>query len=173
MKSVNSVYAQEGADAGLANVRAAAIAAGLPADTPDMSASDPSITLGTATPSAIQMAGAYATLDNHGQQITPWSVQSATRDGQATKMPDHKATTAFSRATADTVTSVLEDVVSPSGTGAVALDLDRPAAGKTGTTDDNKSAWFVGYTPQLVTAVGLFAENPTTHAHESLGAAVM
>ncbi|MBC3842522.1 penicillin-binding protein [Streptacidiphilus sp. 4-A2] len=55
MKSVNSVYAQEAADAGLGNVRNAAISAGLPPDTPSMSAGDPSLALGVATPNAIQM----------------------------------------------------------------------------------------------------------------------
>jgi membrane peptidoglycan carboxypeptidase len=163
MKSVNSVYAQEAADAGLTNVRNAAIAAGLPPDTPSMSAADPSIALGVATPSAIQMAGAYGTFANHGVQITPWSVRALSHDGEARTLPGHKATAAFSRDTADTVTSVLEGVVSPSGTGYLAQSLDRPAAGKTGTTDNNRSAWFIGYTPQLVTSVGLFVEDPTTH----------
>ncbi|MEZ0094268.1 transglycosylase domain-containing protein [Streptacidiphilus sp. EB129] len=169
VKSVNSVYAQEAVDAGLDNVRKAAIAAGLPQDTPDMSANNPALALGVATPSAIQMAGAYATLDNHGQQITPWSVQALSHDGEARALPAHQTTQAFDRGTADAVTSVLEDVVSPNGTGYVADGLGRPAAGKTGTTDDNKSAWFIGYTPELVTSVGLFAEDPTTHARLSLG----
>ena len=171
MKSVNSVYAQEAADAGLVNVRKAAIAAGLPADTPSMNSTDPSIALGVATPDAIQMAGAYATFADHGQQITPWSVQSLSHDGQSTALPSHKATTAFSRDTADTVTSVLQGVVSPAGTGYLALDLNRPAAGKTGTTDSNNSAWFVGYTPQLATSVGLFAEDPKTHKRIPLNVA--
>ncbi|MFC1419360.1 transglycosylase domain-containing protein [Streptacidiphilus cavernicola] len=169
-KSVNSVYAQEGADAGLDNVRKAAIAAGLPADTPGMEAV-PAITLGSATPNVIQMAGAYATLASHGQQITPWVVQTLFHNGNAQTLPDHKAVAAFSRSTADTVTSVLESVISPGGTGYLALDLNRPAAGKTGTSDGNRSAWFVGYTPQLVTAVGLFGENSTTHHQESLATA--
>jgi len=163
MKSVNSVFAQEAADAGLNNVRNAAIAAGLPPNTPSMNAADPSIALGVATPDAIQMAGAYATFADHGRQITPWSVQALSHDGQPRTLPSPKATSAFSRDTADTVTSVLEGVVSPSGTGYLAQGLDRPAAGKTGTTDNNRSAWFIGYTPQLVTSVGLFVEDPTTH----------
>lgn len=170
-KSINSVYAQEGADAGLDNVRKAAIAAGLPADTPAMTADHAAITLGIATPDVIRMAGAYATFAAHGQQISPWSVLALTHDGVTQAVPPHPAATGFDRGTADTVTSVLEGVISPGGTGYVALGLNRPAAGKTGTTDGNLSAWFVGYTPQLSTAVFLFAENPKTHAQESLGVA--
>jgi membrane peptidoglycan carboxypeptidase len=156
-KSVNSVFAQMGADAGLDQVRQAAIAAGLPSNTPDMSASNPALTLGVATPNAIQMAGAYATFANHGIQITPWAVQSASHDGEATTMPQHTQKQAFDRSVADTVTQVLQGVIN-NGTGYIAQGLGRDAAGKTGTTDGNISAWFNGYTPQLATAVGLFAQ---------------
>ncbi|MER6420143.1 transglycosylase domain-containing protein [Streptomyces sp. NPDC001137] len=168
MKSVNAVYAQEGADAGLARVRKAAVAAGLPADTPDMGAT-PALTLGVATPSPLDMAGAYATFDHHGRRIAPWAVQKLTRDNRAYDLPGHEASRAFSRATADQVTSVLKSVVSPEGTGYLATALGRPAAGKTGTTDDNLSAWFVGYTPELTTSVAMFAEKPTDHTRISLG----
>ncbi|MFI7402274.1 transglycosylase domain-containing protein [Streptomyces sp. NPDC049541] len=168
MKSVNAVYAQEGADAGLARVRRAAVAAGLPTDTPDMGAT-PALTLGVATPSPLEMAGAYATFDHHGRHIAPWAVQKLTRDNKAYDLPGHEATQAFSRATADQVTSVLKGVVSPGGTGYLATALGRPAAGKTGTTDDNLSAWFVGYTPELTTSVAMFAEQPKDHTRISLG----
>jgi membrane peptidoglycan carboxypeptidase len=168
VKSVNSVYAQEAVDAGLQNVRDTAIALGIPATVNDMDASASAMALGTATPSALDMAGAYATLANHGERIAPWAVQKMERDGTPLDLPAHHPTQAVSRGTADAVTSVLQDVISPSGTGYAALNLGRPAAGKTGTTDKNMSAWFVGYTPQLATAVGIFRENPKTHGHESL-----
>ena len=67
---------------------------------------------------------------------------------------------AFSPQVAETVTTALKAVVSPTGTGANALALGRDAAGKTGTTDSYKSAWFVGYTKQLSTAIGLFDQDP-------------
>src|SRR5207248_4132258 len=64
---------------------------------------------------------------------------------------------------ADTMNQILQGPLSPGGT-AGGKDLgDRPAAGKTGTTDKNRDAWFVGYTPQLSTAVWmghLNDENP-------------
>ncbi|TQK42592.1 membrane peptidoglycan carboxypeptidase [Streptomyces sp. SLBN-118] len=170
MKSVNAVYAQVGADAGLAGVRRAAIAAGLPSDTPDMSA-NPALALGVAAPSPLDMAEAYATFDNHGRHIAAWSVQKLVRNNKVYQLPGHEDVQAFSRATADQVTSVLKSVVSPQGTGYLATRLGRPAAGKTGTTDSNLSAWFVGYTPQLTTSVAMFAEDPTTHQRISLGTA--
>ncbi|MER6303643.1 transglycosylase domain-containing protein [Kitasatospora sp. NPDC001539] len=173
VKSVNSVYAQEGVDAGLARVRETAVKLGIPDSVRGMDPANTSMTLGTATPSALDLAGAYATFANHGEAHTPWSVSKLERvnPGGAVdvpKMPEHKATTAMDRSIADTVTDVLRDVVSPRGTGAAALDLGRPAAGKTGTTDSNLSAWFAGFTPELTTTIGLFRENPKNHAKEPL-----
>ncbi|MEE1785921.1 transglycosylase domain-containing protein [Streptomyces sp. SP17BM10] len=176
VKSVNSVYAQEGVDAGLARVRDTAVKLGIPDNVPGMDPANTSMTLGTATPSALDLAGVYAALANHGRARTPWSVLKLERLGTGSgsgsvdvpKMPDHAATDALDRQIADTVTDVLRDVVSTRGTGAAALDLGRPAAGKTGTTDSNLSAWFAGFTPQLTTTVGLFRENPKTHAKEPL-----
>ncbi|MFD4656549.1 transglycosylase domain-containing protein [Kitasatospora sp. NPDC058444] len=173
VKSVNSVYAQEGVDAGLARVRETAVKLGIPDTVRGMDPANTSMTLGTATPSALDLAGAYATLADHGQAHTPWSVLKLERvnPGGAVdvpKMPDHNPTEALDREIADSVTDVLRDVVSTRGTGAAALDLNRPAAGKTGTTDSNLSAWFAGYTPELATTVGLFRENPKTHAKEPL-----
>ncbi|MFE4517337.1 transglycosylase domain-containing protein [Kitasatospora sp. NPDC056783] len=173
VKSVNSVYAQEGVDAGLARVRETAVKLGIPDSVRGMDPANTSMTLGTATPSALDLAGAYATLAAHGQAHTPWSVLTLERVNPGgsvdiPKMPEHKATEALDRQIADSVTDVLRDVISPRGTGSAALDLNRPAAGKTGTTDSNLSAWFAGYTPELATTVGLFRENPKTHAKEPL-----
>ncbi|MFB6891793.1 transglycosylase domain-containing protein [Kitasatospora sp. NPDC056327] len=174
VRSVNSVYAQAGVDAGLARVRETALRLGIPADVPGLDPANPSMTLGTATPSALDLAGVYAALANHGEAHRPWSVSALARVNPGTgsaevpRLPGHDPVTALDRSTADAVTDVLRDVISPQGTGAAALALGRPAAGKTGTTDANLSAWFAGYTPELATAVGLFRENPKTHAKEPL-----
>ncbi|WP_371497220.1 transglycosylase domain-containing protein [Kitasatospora sp. NBC_00374] len=166
--SVNSVYAQLAQDAGLETVRSTAVALGLPADTPGLKAQG-AIPLGVASPSALEMAGVYATLDNDGQQITPWLVGSLEHGGEQMALPEHKVTQAVGKQTARTVTSILQGVVSDSGgTGYRAQELGRPAAGKTGTTDDAKSVYFVGYTPELVTAVGLFGQDPADGAQVSL-----
>uniref|UniRef100_UPI000691791B transglycosylase domain-containing protein n=1 Tax=Streptomyces sp. NRRL WC-3742 TaxID=1463934 RepID=UPI000691791B len=173
VKSVNSVYAQLGVDAGLPRVRETALKLGIPDTVRGLDPANTSMTLGTATPSALDLAGVYAAFADHGQARTPWSVSKLERvhPGGAVdvpKMPEHKAVEALDRQTADNVTDVLRDVISTRGTGAAALELGRPAAGKTGTTDSNLSAWFAGYTPELATTVGLFRENPKTHAKEPL-----
>ncbi|MFI8085152.1 transglycosylase domain-containing protein [Kitasatospora sp. NPDC086009] len=166
--SVNSVFAQLAQDTGLQKVRDTAVALGLPSNTPGLDPV-PSIPLGAATPSVLDMAGVYATLDNGGKQITPWLVQSVDREGEALALPAHKTTQAVGEETARQVTSMLEGVVGdPGGTGWRAKSLGRPVAGKTGTTDDQKSVWFVGYTPELVTSVALFGQDPGSGAQVSL-----
>ncbi|MFD0279140.1 transglycosylase domain-containing protein [Kitasatospora sp. NPDC127111] len=166
--SVNSAFAQLAQDTGLQKVRDTGIALGLPGNTPGLDAV-PSIPLGTATPSVLDMAGVYATLDNGGKQITPWLVQSVDREGEALQLPAHKTTQAIGEETAREVTAMLQGVVSdPGGTGWRAKALGRPVAGKTGTTDDQKSVWFVGYTPELVTSVALFGQDPASGAQVSL-----
>ncbi|WP_328956728.1 transglycosylase domain-containing protein [Kitasatospora purpeofusca] len=166
--SVNSAFAQLAQDTGLAKVRDTAIALGLPSNTPSLDAVG-SIPLGTSTPSVLDMAGVYATLDNGGKQITPWLVQSVDREGEPVALPAHKTTQAVGEQTARQVTSMLQGVVADQGgTGWRAKALGRPAAGKTGTTDEHKAVWFVGYTPELVTSVALFGQDPGTGAQVSL-----
>lgn len=166
--SVNSAFAQLAQDTGLQKVKDTGIALGLPSSTPGLDPV-PSIPLGAATPSVLDMAGVYATLDNGGKQITPWLVASVDREGEAVQLPAHKTTQAISADTANQVTSMLQGVVSdPGGTGWRAKALGRPVAGKTGTTDDQKSVWFVGYTPELVTSVALFGQDPGSGAQVSL-----
>ncbi|RKE19194.1 transglycosylase domain-containing protein [Streptomyces sp. TLI_171] len=166
--SVNSVFAQLAQDTGLEKVRATAVALGLPADTPDLKALA-SIPLGTSTPSALNLAGVYATLDNDGQQITPWLVKGLESGGEQVALPEHRATQAISKDAARATTSILQGVVDDQGgTGYRAAALNRPAAGKTGTTDESRSVWFAGYTPELVTVVGLFGQEPGTGKQVSL-----
>ncbi|MEU9132716.1 transglycosylase domain-containing protein [Kitasatospora sp. NPDC048540] len=159
--SVNSVFAQVAQDTGLARVRDTAVALGLPSGTPGLAA-NPAITLGVATPSALDMAGVYATLDNDGLQTDPWIVQALQHEGEPVALPEHHQAQAVTTETARATTDMLRGVIAdPGGTGNRA-QIDRPAAGKTGTTDNSRSVWFVGYTPELVTAVALFGQDPAT-----------
>ncbi|MFC7843083.1 transglycosylase domain-containing protein [Streptomyces sp. NPDC057382] len=157
-QSVNTPFVQLGMDVGMKNVRDVAEKSGI------LDASfatlDPSFALGTSTPSAIRMADAYATFAAAGKQAAPYSVTSVKYEGQDVPGFDKpRVTQAMPENVANNVTDVLENVIQ-NGTGKNALSLGRTAAGKTGTTDENKSAWFVGYTKQLSTSVAMFREDP-------------
>ncbi|WP_225098654.1 transglycosylase domain-containing protein [Streptomyces sp. CoH27] len=168
-QSVNSVFAQMGVDVGMDKVMATAGKLGM--DTKGMEAV-PAQTLGSMGASPMEMAGIYATLDNHGKKVTPAIIKSAEHKDRTVNLPDPVGDQVISRTAADTVTSVLTGVVDD-GTAnkSVASNPERngqQVAGKTGTSDNNKSAWFTGYTPGLVTSVGLFGESASTHAQVPL-----
>ncbi|MFE2279609.1 transglycosylase domain-containing protein [Streptomyces sp. NPDC059454] len=153
-ESVNSSFVQLGMDVGLDKVKEAATGAGV-LESSLAGANYPSFSIGTSSPSAIRMAGSYATFAASGKQRDPFSVKKvSSKDGTVFT---HKTVTeeAFTAEVADNVTDVLKTVVEE-GTGTNAQLPDREVAGKTGTTDGNKSAWFVGYTPQLSTAISMF-----------------
>ncbi|MET9830629.1 transglycosylase domain-containing protein [Streptomyces sp. NPDC006385] len=168
-KSVNSVFAQMGVDVGMTEVMK--VAGDLGMDVEGQQAV-PAQTLGTMGASPLEMAGVYATLNNHGKKVTPTLVKSVTHDLHKVAFPAAIGDEVISRETADTVTSVLTGVVDD-GTARESVRNNpkrdgQKVAGKTGTSDDNKSAWFTGYTPDLVTSVGLFGEDSKTHAQTKM-----
>jgi membrane peptidoglycan carboxypeptidase len=132
--------------------------AGVPASTPGL-APYPSSVLGTSTPHVLDMASAYATLASGGLYIPPHILSTVKNsDGSIVYQVKVNPTRVFDPDSVAMVTYALSKVITD-GTGYAAQKLDRPAAGKTGTTDNNVSAWFVGFTPQLSTAVAMFKEN--------------
>ncbi|MEU9676198.1 MULTISPECIES: transglycosylase domain-containing protein [Streptomyces] len=154
-KSANSPFVQLGMDVGTDKVRDVAVAAGLKDDKFMANATVPSFSIGTSSPSAIRMAGAYATFATSGQQNDTYSVTEVKQGGVVVFQHKKKPKRAFSPMIADNVTDVLKNVVE-NGTGTPARLEGREVAGKTGTTDGNRSAWFVGYTPQISTAISMF-----------------
>jgi membrane peptidoglycan carboxypeptidase len=159
--SINSAYVEMEADIGVGSVAEAAMKAGIPAETPGMNldALDLTFVLGTASPSGLDVANAYATFANQGirAQTTFITRVIGANDGLLFEF-DPQLLPEFSPDVANTVNYALERVVN-SGTGKAALALGRPAGAKTGTTDDNKSAWFAGFTPQLSAAVLMAKED--------------
>ncbi|MDH6544990.1 transglycosylase domain-containing protein [Streptomyces sp. SPB4] len=158
-QSINVPFAQLVFDVGHSKVRSVAKSTGILEESMDEN-DNASFALGTSTPSAIRMADSYATFAASGTHREPYSVQTVQKDGKT--LPGFgppKEARAMDDAVANNITKVLENVVE-NGTGTKAKKLGRPAAGKTGTTDQNKSAWFVGYTPQLSTSVTLFRNDP-------------
>ncbi|WP_405186224.1 penicillin-binding protein [Streptomyces anulatus] len=165
-ESVNSVYAQMAQDVGPGKVRDTAVALGIPNDTPDLTAA-PSIALGTANASVLDMTEAYATLADHGRHGRHVLVEKVTKDGAEIELPERTTAQAVSREAADTTTAVLRSVVE-GGTGTAALAVGRPAVGKTGTAEEDRAAWFAGYTPDLATVVAVMGQNPDTGAQTPL-----
>jgi membrane peptidoglycan carboxypeptidase len=159
--SINSAYVEMEEQVGVDSVADAALRAGVPADTPgmDLDALDLTFVLGTASPSAVTMANSYATFAAQGTRADTYVVSRVMGPNGGLLYEAAPATqSAFDPDVANTVTYALNRVVTH-GTGGTARALGRPSAGKTGTTDDNKSAWFVGYTPQLATAVFMAKED--------------
>ncbi len=116
----------------------------------------PSFTLGVADTSPLQVAAAYATFAARGVYCKPlavWHVVDA--DGQNVLSQYRHCHRVLSKHIADKTTSVLRGIIDgpdPYRTGAAA-SIGRPAAGKTGTTDDYAAAWFSGYTPRMAASV--------------------
>ncbi|WP_082599578.1 transglycosylase domain-containing protein [Nocardioides sp. Root151] len=125
-------------------------------DSPGLEANS-GIALGSATVSPINMANAYATIANGGEAAPVYVIEKV-EDRDGTELYRHKVHTkrVLDEDIAADVSYAMQQVVT-NGTGANAQALGRPAAGKTGTAtnaDDNvSSSWFVGYTPQMATAV--------------------
>ncbi|MCX5147542.1 penicillin-binding protein [Streptomyces sp. NBC_00320] len=164
--SVNAVFAQMVVDVGTAKVKKTAIDLGIPENTPNFVAS-PAMALGTMQASVLDMTQAYATLADHGR-YTPYTlVEKVTKGSDSIRLPDRTPKQAVSREAADTTTSMLVSVVD-NGTGTAALAAGHPSAGKTGTGELDRSAWFAAYTPDLVTVVSMMGQDPDTGALESL-----
>ncbi|WP_433450687.1 transglycosylase domain-containing protein [Streptomyces sp. CA-142005] len=165
--SVNAVYAQMAVDVGPSKVKQTAIDLGVPSGTPDLQPY-PSIALGTATASVLDMAESYATLANHGKHGTYTLIEKITKDGtDEVKLPEQPVKQAVTREAADTTTSILRSVVD-NGTATAAQAAGRPAAGKTGTAENDTAAWFAGYTPDLATVVSVMGQDPVTAKHMPL-----
>ncbi|MFJ3706772.1 MULTISPECIES: transglycosylase domain-containing protein [unclassified Streptomyces] len=165
-KSVNAVYAQMAEDVGPAKVEQTATDLGIPKNTPDLNPY-PSIALGPSTASVLDMTEAYATLAGHGRHGMYTIVDSISKNGAKVALPANSTVQAVTRQSADTTTSILKSVVE-SGTGTAATSAGRPAAGKTGTAEDDKAAWFAGYTPDLSTVISVMGQDPDTGVQKPL-----
>ena len=160
--SINTVYVPLAMKAGMDKVVDAARRAGIPESVAMIAT--PSVALGVASPRVIDVTNAYATFAAQGVYSKPYMVASVTGPNKGV-LYEGKAQTqeVFGREVMADLTYALKSVVN-GGTGGAALSLGRPAAGKTGTSQSNASAWFSAYTPQLAASVALFRDS----ASESL-----
>jgi membrane peptidoglycan carboxypeptidase len=153
--SVNTYFVQLEERVGVLKARDMAKRLGV--TTPLLDQVDPgegSFTLGTTITSPIQMATAYATIAAHGTRCMPKPVLDMTEQNQKSSYdgPGGQCQQVLDPRIADTISNVLETVITQ-GTAAKNGPIGRPAAGKTGTTEDNQSAWFIGFVPQMAAAV--------------------
>ncbi len=150
--SVNTVFGQLVLDVSIADTVDLARRLGLERLDPD-AYYGASLALGAAESSTLEMASAYGTFANRGVRVAPTGVARVI-DADGNVLLDNRkqiGEVVLDQIVADNVTDVLIDVVE-TGTGTRA-QLDRPVAGKTGTAQNYRAAWFVGYTPSLATAV--------------------
>lgn len=150
VKSVNAVYANVTMRVGPENIAKTAHAMGIKTKIDHY----PSIGIGGLTigVSPLEMASAYGTLANQGVHVEPMAVTKITdAEGHVIEEFQPVSNQAIDRNVANQATDILQGVIQR-GT-ATRANIGRPAAGKTGTNQLYRDAWFVGYTPNLVTAV--------------------
>ncbi|CAB4583348.1 unannotated protein [freshwater metagenome] len=156
--SVNTVYVPLGIKVGPDKVVDVARRAGIPQSVALMPT--PSVVLGPASPHVIDIAAAYATFAAQGIYAKPYlisQVQGPNKGVLYEAKPQGQEV--FSKDVMADLTYALGEVVR-NGTATYGTSgLGRPAAGKTGTSEQNASAWFSGYTPQLAASVAFFKDN--------------
>jgi penicillin-binding protein 1A len=150
--SSNTVFAQLMLEVGPKNVVNLAHEMGIETDLPEVN----SLVLGTGEVSPYEMASAYSTLARRGVHIDPTvitKVEQVDESGNVTVLMQASpaSTRVLSEQESDIVTTCLQGVIQ-GGTGGAA-NIGRSAAGKTGTTQENRDAWFAGYTPKLTAVV--------------------
>ncbi|MFD0773193.1 transglycosylase domain-containing protein, partial [Streptomonospora algeriensis] len=158
--SINTSFVQLAIETTPAAVVETADAAGVSEDQFETAEMGPNIALGTYRVSALDQAAGFSTFANGGVHMPQHMITKVTNAEGDLIEPKDKAklesgTRAFSQETAADATYAMTQVVENGGGESAALPDGRPVAGKTGTSNSAKSAWFVGFTPQLTTAVGL------------------
>jgi penicillin-binding protein 1A len=151
---------------GVAPVIAAARRAGIQSPLP----SDLTLALGSGDVTLLELTAAYATFANQGVHMEPLMVRYVT-DAQGRLVEENipQGQEAIDPRVASGLTHMLQGVVER-GTGVAAKVLERPLAGKTGTTNDFSNAWFVGYTPSIVAGVWIGHDRPRSLGPEETGA---
>lgn len=129
-----------------------------------------SLALGSSDVTLLELTSAYAVFANHGIKIGPVSIlMIKDNTGRVLYMNDTVPTQVTSPETAFLVTNLLKGVIAR-GTGWKARELGRPVAGKTGTTNDYRDAWFIGYTPVLVAGVWVGYDDQSSTGPKETGA---
>jgi penicillin-binding protein 1B len=156
-KSLNAATARIARDTGIRKVREVAYRLGIQSSLPAF----PSLALGGAEVTPLEVAAAFSTLANHGVRTQLLGIKHV-MDHQAhlVERRDIRVRKILSPDLAFIMNHLLKGVVDRgTASSARAMGFNRPAAGKTGTTNDTKDAWFVGYTPDLLAVVWVGFDN--------------
>ncbi|MBA3232480.1 MAG: penicillin-binding protein [Propionibacteriales bacterium] len=170
--SVNTFYIQLEELTGLCDPVRLAAEMGIDFDS-RTNARVPSFTLGVSDVSPLEMAEAYATFAARGLHCPSTPVTEITdRDGEVIALDDRGCSRVLKPAYADAINDILRGVMAPPDGFGAAIAPNQPSAGKTGTTQDNHSVWFVGYTPTLSMASMLAGVNAKDEPQNLIGKTV-
>jgi membrane peptidoglycan carboxypeptidase len=158
--SINTVYVPLGIKVGVDKVIEVARRSGIPESVAMVPS--PSVVLGVPSPRVIDVANSYATFAANGVRAKPFMVKEVLGPNKGILYQSRIETEqVFDESVMADLNYALGEVVR-SGTAASALrGFGRPAAGKTGTSQSNASAWFSGYTPQLATSIAFYRDDAT------------
>ena len=158
--SINTIYVPLGIKVGVDKVIDAARRAGIPESVAMFPS--PSVVLGVPSPRVLDVANAFATFAANGVRAKPILIKEVLGSNKGVLYESRIETEqVFDEAVMADLNYALGEVVR-SGTATGALSgFGRPAAGKTGTSQQNASAWFTGYTPQLATSIAFFRDDAT------------
>lgn len=155
--SINTAYVRLNSEIGMDATRQVAIAAGYSKDTVGLDKNSIVGVLGTSSPHNLEIAEAYTTFATGGIRKTAHIIEKVTdSSGNILYEADTAGTRQFEEENISELTKALAAVAETGGTGDTAGRLGRPVAAKTGSSNDNRSAQFVGYVPQMVTAVSMY-----------------
>ena len=154
--SINTVFVGLNQEVGPATTKQVAVELGIPEDTNGLDDSLLNV-LGFAAPHNIDLAHAYSTIASGGQRTTPHIVREVqSSDGSKVFQTTVNPKQVFDTKTMSTVLPALQSVTASGGTAEAAAVLKQDTGGKTGTSEEQKTAQFVGFTPSLVTAVSMY-----------------
>ncbi len=161
----------------------------------DEAAENYSMVLGAKETTLLKLTNAYGMIANGGRRVSPWFIERIddrngatifrrdTRPCEACMVPAQTGTSTIAPTLEDErervidprvayqITSILQGVVQR-GTGSAAKVLGRPVAGKTGTTNDSRDTWFIGYTPELVVGTYIGFDTPKSMGEKETGGRV-
>lgn len=167
--SVNTAFVRLNKAIGPAATKKAALDAGIPGTAQVNVEDNLTNTLGTATPSVLDNTNGYATIAAEGRRATPHIIASVkSSDGEVDYTASTSTTQAIDRDVAVDVTEALTHPITE-GTASYAQRVRRPAAGKTGTAEDHKEVWFIGYVPQLAAGCAIYKPSEDGRTNVPLG----